>query len=237
MGARDLLGELAAAGFNLRADSGSLVISPWSKLTADMLGALRACKPELLALLADAESRSSAPTVSSSGITCAGCQHLLRRGTCAEPVAAGLARSFGIIWPPAEHATTCASYGTKTTKPAHHRPHKRANAQYGAKQADAWKGAAAVRYKARVRHFQPDGSAAQEAQDLAERLQMRDVQADDRHLCVEGRHYRPGHCGNHRAARLHSPEVGQDLAEILQRCEGFLPIEGAPTLLTTVPAV
>ena len=49
---------------------------------------------------------------------CPDCQQLLRHGTCAEPVAAGLlteAEGFGIVWPPAGYAETCASYSSKTT--------------------------------------------------------------------------------------------------------------------------
>lgn len=60
-----------------------------------------------------------------------------------------------------------------------------------------------------------------DAEDLAERLVLRDRDADDRRLCVECSHYRAGRCGNRKAAGLHSPEVGRDLAATLQRCEGF----------------
>ena len=60
------------------------------------------------------------------------------------------------------------------------------------------------------------------AEALAERLVMRDRSADDERVnCTDCRHYRPGRCSNHRAARLHSPEVGRDLAALLQRCPGF----------------
>jgi hypothetical protein len=60
-----------------------------------------------------------------------------------------------------------------------------------------------------------------DAETLAERLVMRDRAAeDDRVSCTECHHHRPGRCGNHRAAGLHSPEVGRDLAGMLQRCPG-----------------
>jgi hypothetical protein len=51
MGARELLGELMAAGFTVKADGDRLVIRPGSRLSDDMLAALAAAKPELLALL------------------------------------------------------------------------------------------------------------------------------------------------------------------------------------------
>ena len=57
MSARDLLRDLAAAGFQVEARADTLVIRPWSKLPTDMRAALRACKPDLLALLAGASSR------------------------------------------------------------------------------------------------------------------------------------------------------------------------------------
>ncbi len=51
MGARDLLAELTGAGFTVAADGERLVIRPASLLTDDMRAALRASKPDLLALL------------------------------------------------------------------------------------------------------------------------------------------------------------------------------------------
>ena len=60
-----------------------------------------------------------------------------------------------------------------------------------------------------------------EAEALAERLVVRDRDADDRVSCADCRHYRPGRCGNHRTAGLHSGDVGRDLAAMLQRCPGF----------------
>ena len=60
-----------------------------------------------------------------------------------------------------------------------------------------------------------------DAEKLAERLVVRDREAYERVSCTDCRHYRPGRCGNHRLAGLHGPEVGRDLAALLQRCPGF----------------
>ena len=60
-----------------------------------------------------------------------------------------------------------------------------------------------------------------DAEDLAERLTLRDRDADDRRLCIECKHYRPGRCGNRERAGLRLPDVGRDLAATLQRCAGF----------------
>jgi hypothetical protein len=45
--------------------------------------------------------------------TCTDCRHLLRRGTCGVPVAAGLLTAeegFGIVWPSEEHGAACPAF-------------------------------------------------------------------------------------------------------------------------------
>lgn len=80
---------------------------------------------------------------------------------------------------------------------------------------------AAGEVSARVARAMQLGFEQQMAEALAERLRERDDHADYRHLCIECRHYRPGRCGNHRAADLATAEVGRDLATMLQHCAGF----------------
>lgn len=66
------------------------------------------------------------------------------------------------------------------------------------------------------------GWPAPEAEAMAERLAWRDREADDRVSCAgDCAHYRPGRCGNHKRAGLHTAELGRDLAGLLQRCPGF----------------
>jgi hypothetical protein len=81
------------------------------------------------------------------------------------------------------------------------------------------------RFAARVTMFLRRGINATDADDLAERLHLRDVQGDDRRLCMEclhlaGRAATGWRCGNARAAG-----VGRDLPAALvalpQRCRGF----------------
>jgi virulence-associated protein VagC len=62
MGARELLHELADAGFTVEAEGDKLVIRPASKLTDDQRAAVRAAKPDLLALLAEPEPTATAAT-------------------------------------------------------------------------------------------------------------------------------------------------------------------------------
>ena len=60
-----------------------------------------------------------------------------------------------------------------------------------------------------------------EAEALADRLVRRDRELDARVSCADCKHYRPGRCNNHRRAGLSTPDVGRDLASMLQRCPGF----------------
>lgn len=82
---------------------------------------------------------------------------------------------------------------------------------------------AAHRFAARRARLIRWGWSQDEAQAMAERLARRDLSGDDMESCTECAHYRPGRCGNHRRAGLFSPEVGRDLAALLQRCPGFRP--------------
>lgn len=52
-------------------------------------------------------------TASARVRTCGECMHVLRRGTCGNPVAARLLtvqQGFGIVWPPEGHGATCAAF-------------------------------------------------------------------------------------------------------------------------------
>ena len=89
--------------------------------------------------------------------------------------------------------------------------------------ATAWTDADIARFLDRRARLMRWGWTEPEAENLAERLVKRDREGDGRVICAECRHYRPGRCGNHRAALLHSHEVGRDLAAMLQRCPGFKP--------------
>ena len=85
----------------------------------------------------------------------------------------------------------------------------------------AWTDADIARFTARRDRLTRWGYPTTDAEALAERLTLRDRSGDERVSCTECAHYRPGRCGNHRAARLYCAEVGLDLAALLQRCPGF----------------
>lgn len=87
--------------------------------------------------------------------------------------------------------------------------------------AMAWTDADIARFLDRRARLLRWGWADADAERTAERLVIRDRGGDVRVSCTECMHYRPGRCGNHKAAALLSPEVGRDLAALLQRCPGF----------------
>ena len=107
------------------------------------------------------------------------------------------------------------------------RPYRLTAAERHVAHADPWDDAACARFQARTRLLMRLGYGAQDAEDLAERLHLRDVHADYRHLCLECRHYRPVRCGNHKAAGLLTTEVGREMTEMFQHCTGFAERETA----------
>ncbi len=66
------------------------------------------------------------------------------------------------------------------------------------------------------------GWAEPDAERLAERLVIRDREADERVSCTDCGHYRPGRCRNHRAADV-GRELPAEIVSMLQRCPGFAP--------------
>jgi len=187
-------------------------------------------RPPSTAVSTSAPAAPAAPALSATR-TCTSCQHLTKRQTCTEPVAAGLAETFGIRWPEPTHAADCAAFTTSMLAQAvaqaidqgPDRPYKPTQAQGDAAHAISLDDAAIGRYQSRVLLIQRRGFSEQNAEDLAERLHLRDVQGDDRVLCVECSHHRLGRCNNHGNAGLTTSEVGRDFTVLMQRCAGFRP--------------
>lgn len=83
------------------------------------------------------------------------------------------------------------------------------------------------RFMARVERFTSRGLPGRGlpgwAENLADRLLVRDREGDDRRMCIECRHCTSGRsCGRARAAGLSHQELGA-LAVRLQRCPAFAP--------------
>jgi hypothetical protein len=171
------------------------------------------------------EREDAAGKSTGAGIkTCVGCLHLLRRGTCGEPVAAGLLTEdvgFGIVWPPEGHGAACPAFIGKMPTAAADRPHRLTNDEADRCHAPCWDDAEIAAFTARTERFALLGRA--DADDLAERLTLRDRQHDDRRLCLEC----VALADNGRclvAARGRLPGASRRLEPVptmLQRCEGF----------------
>lgn len=88
---------------------------------------------------------------------------------------------------------------------------------------DAMNGAELEQFAKRAKQFTQRGLSAEAAEAMAGRMVIRDREQDDRRTCLECDAFRSGRCGDHRRAGLSGPEVGRDLASMLQRCTGFTP--------------
>lgn len=184
MGARDLLLELASAGFSVAVEGDRLIVRPASKLTDDLRAQLRAAKPELLALNAsvDLAAQAFAPL--------------------AEPRA----------------QRDRALPATEATVPPH-RPHALSPQLAEVAHAAPWDDDAVARFDARMAALLRRGYGTENAEDLAQRLHVRDIDCDDRRACIEC-----SHCGETgrclAAARRRPTNAGVDLHR-LHRCPSF----------------
>jgi hypothetical protein len=86
-------------------------------------------------------------------------------------------------------------------------------------------------FMARLVRFMDIESDLDIAEDMADRLLMRDREgdADDRSMCLECTHLRRGwRCGNWARAgvaiRSTDAELALDFVRLLQRCDGFKPV-------------
>lgn len=157
--------------------------------------------------------------------TCADCLHLLRHGTCGEPVAAGLAESFGIRWAPAGHATSCAAFMPKPAPAPTGRPYRLSASDADRCHAGAWDDGEIGRFVARVSLFLRRGVDAEDADDLAECLVLRDRDGDGRRACVECRNL-AGHVSTGLRCKVAqvagvAPELPAALVMQQQRCPAF----------------
>ena len=156
--------------------------------------------------------------------TCVKCLHLLRRGTCGEPVAAGLLTTdegFGIVWQPEGHGSACPAFTGKMLTAAAYRPHRLMNDEADRCHAPCWDDAEIAAFTARTERFALLGRA--DADDLAERLTLRDRDGDDRRLCLECTWLGDtGRCLAAATGRIPGADRRlEPVQTILQRCEAF----------------
>jgi hypothetical protein len=168
----------------------------------------------------DAVGKSTGASIN----TCVGCLHLLRSGTCGEPVAAGLLTAeegFGILWPPEGHGAACPAFIGKMPTAAADRPNRLTSDVADRCHAPRWDDAEIAAFTARTERFALLGLA--DADDLSERLTLRDRYGDDGRLCLEC--IRLGDTGRCLAAATgRIPGADRRLEPqqtVLQRCGAF----------------
>jgi hypothetical protein len=111
-------------------------------------------------------------------------------------------------------------------KAADSRPYRLAQAAGDAAHAEPWNDGAIARFQARVAAFRRRGFTERDADDLAERSHLLDVQAEGRALCLtcqnlSGAVATGWRCGNHRAAGV-ARDLAPELVTMAQRCPGHL---------------
>ena len=88
--------------------------------------------------------------------TCGNCLHLLRRGTCGEPVAAGLLtleEGFGLVWPAEGHGARCQAFSGKMPAAAAERPCRLTNADADRCHTPCWDDTEMAAFTARTERF------------------------------------------------------------------------------------
>jgi len=130
---------------------------------------------------------------------------------------------------PETRASACDSQDSQLSQGYHPeneaRPFRLAPADAAVAHADAWTDAQIELFKARLRRLLALGFSPQDAEDLAERLHLRDLHADHRHLCLECLHLAGStatgwRCRNARAARV-ARDLPAELVTMAQDCPGF----------------
>jgi len=205
MGAAELVGHLLDAGLDLIVNGEKLEVSPASKLNDELRALLRELKPQVIRLLTHTPANDERIQ---DLRTCDGCQSN-RRGTCGEPVAAGLGESFGIVWAPPDHAQSCAAFEPK--RKVAERSHRLTKTEAETAHGEQWDDVVIERFQRRVGRLLEHGLNEQDADDLAELLHLRDVERDERRMCFE--------CSSCRTNRCVAGEVF--LGAQLQGCPQF----------------
>jgi hypothetical protein len=94
-------------------------------------------------------------------------------------------------------------------------------------------------FDARVALFRSHHVPSKEAGDLANQLGRRDVQTDDRRLCLECCHLSGSaaarRCANWRITGMRGPSIPSELVDLLQRCAGFAEQAGPVPTSLAVP--
>ena len=221
MGARAVLEDLRGAGLSVNLIDDKIVVAPKAKLTDPLREAIRAYRDDLAILLkpSGTDVTPMAKAAFAETRACAG----LRHGTCGEPVAAELAEKFVIVWAPEGHADICPAYSAKAPADASRSAYRLSKADADRCHTPSWDDAEVAVFTERVLRFVRRGVAAADADDLAERLTLRDREQDDHRLCLECVHLKAnGRCAAAHAGQLPGVDLHIEPVQTqLWRCEGF----------------
>lgn len=221
MGARELLIDRAlAVGVRLSVAGGKLIATPLAALPDDLRAELRANRVELVAALSAASPTPSATTAR----TCSGCSNRRPKyGTCGEPIAAGLTRKFELAYPPEGFGATCPAFDGKAPVTVATRPYMLTREQGDACHAGSWDDSEIATFTARVLSFVRRGIRPTDADDLAERLILRDRGGDNRRLCLECSWLGDlGRCTAAASGRLPGTDSRfEPVQTVLHRCPAF----------------
>ena len=156
--------------------------------------------------------------------TCGGCLHLQRHGNCGEPVAAkllGAEVGFCIVWPPEGPREACPAFIGKVPAADVGRHPTLTNDEVARCHAPGWDDAEIAAFTARTERFELLGRA--DADQLAERLTLRDRDGDDRRMCLECTWLgNTGRCLAAATGRLPGADWRlEPVQTVLRRCAGF----------------
>lgn len=215
----ELLAAAHAAGVRLDASDGRIKLRGPAGAVQRLLPMVRERKPELLEALAEPVA-APAPDR-----TCRDCANRTRSGSCAEPVRAGLARRFSIVWPAPAHAARCAAYEARGAANGDG-PRSTPGVGAAAPASAYWPPASEQelqRMAGRIERAVTMGARLDEAEGIADRLHLADREGDTRRLCIECAHLRATSEG-WRCASARGPRgpLARDLVlRVLHRCAGF----------------
>lgn len=127
---------------------------------------------------------------------------------------------------PADPAGLPAGALPKRAAPRQDRPFRLSRVEADVAHADPWTETACARFVARVASIRRRGFDEQDAEDLAERLHLRDVQGEGRALCLSCSHLAGTtatgwRCRNHRRAEMPRDLAADIVSRLPQRCPGL----------------
>lgn len=97
--------------------------------------------------------------------------------------------------------------------------------RWGWPHSSAMNGGEIYTFTGRLHQFTRRGLAETEAESIADKLVIRDLESDDRRLCLECLHLKSGAglgcCNQWRSAGLGAAGVPAELVRQLQRCDSF----------------